>query len=159
MKSGCFDHKIFSDYLVPTQIDPASFNNEPVVLISTNEGRNVAVTRSGRLFTWGFEAPDEFDGLARTHANGTDREPFEWLPRQVLRTNIPNQRIQLFGLWQYPIGVNEMLAFAMGKHLRLGAETCYADAPDEVLQCIWAASLMVPGASHFGIGLQNLLGI
>jgi len=156
MNSGCFDPEIYSNHLVPTQIDPAFFNNEPVVLISTNESRNAAVTTSGRLFTWGFSSDNHFEGLA--HAYGTDREPFPWLPRQVLRTSIPNQRIQLFGLWLYPFGVDKMLAFAMGKHLRLGTLTCYGDAPDEVLQIIWA-SLMVPGASHFGIGLQNLLGI
>jgi len=159
--SGCFHRhggENYDTYFVPTLINRVYFKNEPVVLVSASETHSVAVTKSGRLLTWGFEAPDYFGGLARTHAYGTDGEPFPWLPRQVLRTNIPNQRIQLFGLWQYPIGVDEMLAFAMGKHLRLGTETCYGDAPDEVLQCIWA-SLMVPGASHFGIGLQNLLGI
>ena len=154
-KSGCFHG---DNYLVPTLIARVYFKDEPVVLVSASDTHSVAVTKSGRLFTWGFEAPDYFGGLARTLAYGTDGEPFPWLPRQVLRTNIPNQRIQLFGLWLYPFGVDEMLAFAMGKHSRLGTETCYRDAPDEVLQFIWA-SLMVPGASHFGIGLQNLLGI
>ena len=128
--SGCFHRGENDDTnLVPTLINPASFNNEPVVLVSASETHSVAVTKSGRLLTWGFEAPYYFEGLA--HAHGTDGEMFPWLPRQVLRTNFPNQRIQLFGLWQYPIGVDEMLAFAMGKHLRLGTETCYGDAPDE----------------------------
>jgi len=57
MDSGCFDLDIDMDYRVPTLIDPASFNNEPVVLVSANKSRNVAVTRSGRLFTWGLERP------------------------------------------------------------------------------------------------------
>jgi len=156
MDSGCFDLDIDMDYRVPTLIDPASFNNEPVVLVSANKSRNVAVTRSGRLFTWGLERPNRFEGLA--HVHGTHAAPFAWLPRQVLHINIPNQPIQLFGLWLYPVSVDEMLAFAMGVHLRLGMETRYRDASDDVLRCI-RDSLMVPGASHFGIGLRNLLGM
>ena len=156
MDSGCFDLGSDMDYLVPTQIDPAFFNNEPVVLVSANKSRNVAVTRSGRLFTWGLERPNRFEGLA--HVHGTHAAPSAWLPRQVLHINIANQPIPLFGLWLYPLSVDEMLAFAMGVHLRLGTETRYRNTSDDVLRCIWD-SLMVPGASHFGIGLRNLLGM
>jgi len=156
--SGCFDPNIYTDHLVPTRINPACFNNEPVVLISANESRNVAVTRSGRLFTWGFEAPDYFCGLARAHAHGTNGQPFTWLPRRVLRMNIPNESIPRLGLWLYPLTDDQMLTFAMVQHLRLGTESSFGTAPDNMLHSIWD-SVMIPGASHFGIGLRNILGM
>ena len=148
----------YKNYTVPTLIDTACFNHEPVVLVSACGSRSVAVTASGRLYTWGVEAPKKFCGLAYTHEYGTDRGLIQWLPRQILHTNIPNQRIDLFGLWQYPLSVDKMLVFAMGTHLRLGTATCYQTVPHEVLECIWA-SCILPGASHLGVGLRNLLGI
>jgi len=157
--SGCFYGGANNDnYLVPTLIDRGYFGNDPVVLVSAGDDQNVAVTKSGRLFTWGVEAPGFFGGLARILVHGIDGEPNPWLPRQVLRTNIPNQRIALFGLWLYPLTDDEMLTFAMVQHMRLGAGSSFRYVSDCVMRNFFDC-LMVPGASHFGIGLRNILGI
>jgi len=139
------------NYMVPTLIDPACFNNEPVVLVSAGGMNSVAVTASGRLYTWGEERRDEYCGLACTHEFDPSERMIQMSPRQV-------QHIDLFGLWHYPLSDDEMLAFAMGTHLRLGMETCFQTVPEEVLECIRGSSIL-PGASLFGVGLRNLLGI
>jgi len=162
---GCHFLGIFSGgvnlhkkYFVPTLIDGGYFMNEPVVLVSAHDDLSVVVTKSGRLFTWGFEAPGCFVGLARTYVHGIDGESSPWLPRQVLYTNIPNQRIGLFGLWLHTLTDDQVLAFLMVQHMKLGAGSCFRNASDCVLRNIFD-SLMVPGASDFGIGLRNMLGI
>ena len=139
------------NYMVPTLIDPACFNNEPVVLVSAGGMNSVAVTASGRLYTWGEERRDEYCGLACTHEFDPSERMIQMSPRQV-------QHIDLFGLWHYPLSDDEMLAFAMGTHLRLGMETYFQTVPEEVLECIRGSSIL-PGASLFGVGLRNLLGI
>jgi len=148
----------FNNDTVPTLIDPAYFNNEAVVLVSASESRSVAVTASGRLYTWGAESPNKFCGLGYTHESGIGRALMQMSPRQVLYTNIPYRRIDLFGLWHCHLSEDEMLAFAMGMHRRLGRATRFQTVPDDVLECI-RTSCILPGASHFGVGLQNLLGI
>ena len=88
----------YDNYMVPTLIEPTCFNDEAVVLGSAGGSRSVAVTASRRLYTWGAEAPNKFCGLAHTHEGGSGRGLMQWSPRQVLLTNIPSQRIDLFGL-------------------------------------------------------------
>ena len=158
-KSGCFYGGVNNDdCLVPTLINRVHFRNEPVVMVSACDDQSVAVTKSGRLFTWGFDAPGYVGGLARTYIHGMHAEPSPWLPRQVLRTNIPNQPIGLFGLWLCPLTDDQMLTFATVRHMRLGAGSSFRDVSGCVLRNIFD-SLMVPGASDFGIGLRNMLGI
>jgi len=142
----------FNCQMVPTLIDPAYFNNEAVVLVSASKHRSVAVTASGRLYTWGVESANKFCGLGYTHGSGIGRAMIQTSPRQVHRP------IDLFGLWHRLLSVDEMLAFAMGMNLRLGRATRFQTMPDDVLECI-QASCILPGASHLGVGLRNLLGI
>jgi len=148
----------FNNDTVPTLIDPAYFNNEAVVLVSASESRSVAVTASGRLYTWGAESANEFCGLGYTHESAIGTALRQMSPRQVLYTNIPYRQIDLFGLWHFALSEDEMLAFAMGMHRRLGRAARFQTVSDDVLRCIRGSGIL-PGASHFGVGLRNLLGI
>jgi len=146
-------------FQVPVRINPASFNHEPIVVASAHFTRSVVVTASGAIYTWGGEPSGTYKGLCSRVVTAHHMiQNISYLPQRVMHTSVPHVHIDSFGLWNYPLTQEELLAFLMCTHVRLGAGSPYMAAPDEMLQSI-RTSLAVLAATQMGRGLRNLLGI
>ena len=159
--STCLGHDTLGNsFPNPVRIKPFSFIEEAIVAVSAYSTRSVAVTASGGLYTWGSEPESIYKGLCfpLLTAHHGHESTLQYLPQRVVHTGIPFQHIDSFGPWNYPLTAQELLAFVMGTHLRLGANSPYTAAPSEILECI-RTSLSVLAATQMGRGLRNLLGI
>jgi len=158
--SNCLGHDTPGIHFpVPMRMNPASFNNEAVRVASANDGRSVVVTASGALYTWGQEPQGSYRGLCfRIVPRPNSYHNISLVPQRNIHTGVPHVHMGCFGVWNYPLTTEELLAFVMCTHVRLGALSCYAGAPREVLECI-RISLSVPTAPQMGRGLRDLLGI
>jgi len=64
MISTCLGHDTLGNsFPNPVRINPFSFNEEAIVVVSAYSTRSVAVTASGGLYTWGSEPESMYKGL------------------------------------------------------------------------------------------------
>ena len=74
-------------YLVHTRVDPAHFDNGQVATAAIHEQGSVAVSASGRVYTWGHSMSDIHVGL------GFNCPHFQWTPRMIIEVSFSMQRI------------------------------------------------------------------
>jgi len=148
-------------YMVPVELSPVLFDNEAVVVVSACESRSVAVTTSGRLYTWGAERPYECAGLGYSHGVGRDQNGLiQWTPKIVTKVMIAFAQIKRMGCWHNTLTDVDLLTFAMGTHPRLGDSTEYQHIARDLLQSIAACRGRVwQYISLQNIGLRLLLGL
>jgi len=147
-------------YDTPQDIHADCFNFEPVLAVSASLTRSAAVTASGGLYTWGAELSGKFNGLCVPSVLTEDVETItKYEPQRVRHAGVPHKHIDPFGLWNWPLSPGEQLAFAMGTHPRLGANSAYQKTNDEMLACILRHARREPEVADTDVGLRNLLGV
>ena len=109
-----------------TRIDPTLFAPDADIrCIAANEKLSVAVTSVGHLYTWGRGHTTHSCG----HGYATTVLS-QYIPHHVEATYFGESRI---GRWHW-MRADRILAFVMGLHARLGANTVYACMPPEILR-------------------------
>ena len=116
--SNCLGHDTPGNHFpVPVRMNPAVFNNEPVIVASANFTRSVAVTASGALYTWGLEPEGSYSGLCfRIVPAPNSNYNISLVPQRNTHTGVPHVHMGCFGVWNFPLTTDELLAFAMCTH-------------------------------------------
>jgi len=138
------------DTLRPIRLERASFDNADVVIAGSGRMHSAAVTARGRLYTWGVG--HNFDngcGLGYYSAMG------QGSPR-ALTVGLPVFDLARIGRW-HDLRQAHILAFSMGLHARLGADSAFRDTPAELVREMFER--MRFSARHGSSpGYQNLIG-
>jgi len=105
----------------PTLVDPHHFDNDKIVSVAGGDNHSVAVTATGRLYTWGVSN-------ALGHADGMIR----LVPTLVDPALLLGARVGCF----HDLLEEYTLAFVMCLHARLGEHCIYLVLEDGIIQLI-----------------------
>ena len=134
------------DILIPTRISPQYLSHERICTVAAGRNHTVAVTRGGRVFSWGL------GGEGRL---GLGHESSRMVPESVQF----QPHTTFVGRFRH-LPAEHVLAFAMCAHPRLASTGCVFAGllPELVQRIVEAASVRPEGWQEVAEGILRLMG-